>query len=256
MTRKVHKIRDQETNENTFELDPENHGLSLPGRTRRNWRLCKVFLMDQEFAFRPKEDKGLRANFLKLYNTHGKLVTICPSTTKLLEWNEALTAVLRTQAAQDYIGYNRFGSFAPPRPNTQATVFIDGAYYMEAVARAIAQAQHEIFITDWCMNPELFLRRPIQSNTWRLDKLLQAKARQGVRICVILYAGIEKVVPFVSAKTAGHLHSLHPNIHVYRSPLIKWFWSHHEKMVAIDQSIVFMGGIDLCFGRWDTIDHR
>lgn len=47
---------------------------------------------------------------------------------------------------------------------------------MEAVARGIAQAQHEIFITDWCMNPEIFLRRPSQSNTWRLDKLLQAKA--------------------------------------------------------------------------------
>lgn len=48
--------------------------------------------------------------------------------------------------------------------------------------------------------------------------------------------------------------SLH--LQVYLSPLIKWFWSHHEKMVAIDQSIVFMGGIDLCFGRWDTIDHK
>lgn len=27
--------------------------------------------MDQEFAFRPEVHKGLRANFLKLYNTHG-----------------------------------------------------------------------------------------------------------------------------------------------------------------------------------------
>ncbi|CAH8564691.1 unnamed protein product [Dicrocoelium dendriticum] len=43
---------------------------------------------------------------------------------------------------------------------------------------------------------------------------------------------------------------------VYLSPTLIKFWSHHEKMVAIDQSIVFMGGIDLCFGRWDTCDHR
>jgi phospholipase D1/2 len=33
-------------------------------------------------------------------------------------------------------------------------------------------------------------------------------------------------------------------------------WSHHEKMVIIDQSLAFMGGIDLCFGRWDDDLHR
>ncbi|CAF3549919.1 unnamed protein product [Rotaria sp. Silwood1] len=28
-------------------------------------------------------------------------------------------------------------------------------------------------------------------------------------------------------------------------------WSHHEKMVVIDEKIAFIGGIDLCHGRWD-----
>lgn len=31
------------------------------------------------------------------------------------------------------------------------------------------------------------------------------------------------------------------------------FWSHHEKLVLIDNRIAYMGGLDLCFGRWDTI---
>ena len=30
-----------------------------------------------------------------------------------------------------------------------------------------------------------------------------------------------------------------------------FLWSHHEKTVVIDQKIAFVGGIDLCFGRWD-----
>ena len=30
------------------------------------------------------------------------------------------------------------------------------------------------------------------------------------------------------------------------------FWTHHEKTVCIDQEIGFLGGQDLCFGRWDT----
>ena len=32
-------------------------------------------------------------------------------------------------------------------------------------------------------------------------------------------------------------------------------WSHHEKMVIVDRSIAFVGGIDLAFGRWDTHSH-
>jgi len=30
-----------------------------------------------------------------------------------------------------------------------------------------------------------------------------------------------------------------------------FLWSHHEKLVIIDQKVAFVGGIDLCFGRWD-----
>lgn len=33
-------------------------------------------------------------------------------------------------------------------------------------------------------------------------------------------------------------------------------WAHHEKMVAIDQTVAFVGGIDLAFGRWDNCEYR
>ena len=35
----------------------------------------------------------------------------------------------------------------------------------------------------------------------------------------------------------------------------KSFWTHHEKTVVIDQTLAFVGGIDLCYGRWDTYEH-
>ena len=28
-----------------------------------------------------------------------------------------------------------------------------------------------------------------------------------------------------------------------------FLWAHHEKLVVIDQSVAFVGGIDLCYGR-------
>lgn len=33
------------------------------------------------------------------------------------------------------------------------------------------------------------------------------------------------------------------------------YWAHHEKLCLIDGSIAFMGGLDACFGRWDTNQH-
>jgi len=33
-------------------------------------------------------------------------------------------------------------------------------------------------------------------------------------------------------------------------------YSHHEKMVVIDNMVGFMGGLDLCFGRMDTQKHH
>lgn len=33
------------------------------------------------------------------------------------------------------------------------------------------------------------------------------------------------------------------------------YWSHQEKLCLIDGRIAFMGGLDLCFGRWDTHQH-
>lgn len=30
------------------------------------------------------------------------------------------------------------------------------------------------------------------------------------------------------------------------------YWAHHEKLCLIDGQTAFMGGLDLCYGRWDT----
>lgn len=33
------------------------------------------------------------------------------------------------------------------------------------------------------------------------------------------------------------------------------YWAHHEKLCLVDGEIAFMGGLDLCYGRWDTNQH-
>jgi phosphatidylserine/phosphatidylglycerophosphate/cardiolipin synthase-like enzyme len=34
-----------------------------------------------------------------------------------------------------------------------------------------------------------------------------------------------------------------------------FMWSHHEKTIIVDQQVAFLGGLDLCYGRWDTSKH-
>lgn len=97
------------------------------------------------------------------------------------------------------------------------------------------------------------------SQKWRLDRLLQRKAQEGVKIFVIVYRNIGAAVPIDSAYTKYSLLHLHPNVFVQRSPnqirQATFFWAHHEKILVVDHMVAFLGGIDLCFGRWDTPQH-
>jgi phospholipase D1/2 len=34
-----------------------------------------------------------------------------------------------------------------------------------------------------------------------------------------------------------------------------YYFSHHEKLCVVDNRIVAMGGLDACWGRWDTRNH-
>lgn len=55
--------------------------------------------------------------------------------------------------------------------------FVDGASYMNAVADALDNASEEIYIADWWLSPEIYMKRPaIDGDYWRLDKILQRKA--------------------------------------------------------------------------------
>jgi phospholipase D1/2 len=58
-----------------------------------------------------------------------------------------------------------------------ASWFVDGSSYMNAVADALEGANEEIFIADWWLSPEINMKRPlVDGDYWRLDKILERKA--------------------------------------------------------------------------------
>lgn len=72
------------------------------------------------------------------------------------------------------------------REGIQARWYIDGRDYYADLADAMEAAKKTIFITDWFITPEIYMKRDYPASAAnRLDRLLQRKARQGVRIFIL-----------------------------------------------------------------------
>ncbi|KAH9058083.1 phospholipase D/nuclease [Lactarius vividus] len=157
---------------------------------------------------------------------------------------------------------HRFGSFANERAQNAVKWHIDGHDYFYALSEMLDSARECIFILDWWLTPELYLRRPPAYHPeWRLDRILKRKAEQGVKIYVIVYKEVTQTMSMSSSHTKKALEALHPNIACMRHPdhigskdNVE-FWSHHEKVVVVDNHRACIGGLDICFGRWDTQNH-
>ncbi|KAI8624813.1 phospholipase D [Xylariaceae sp. FL1651] len=203
------------------------------------------------------EDIPEKHHTLKIFTAERKIKLFSRNQTILRQFEQSVIDMLKqTQWAEPH----RFGSFAPVRTNAFAQWLVDGRDYMWNVSRAISMAQDVIYIHDWWLSPELYMRRPACiSQKWRLDRLLQRKAKEGVKVFVIVYRNVEQAIPIDSEYTKFSLLNLHDNIMVLRSPnqlkKNQFFYAHHEKICIVDHDVAFVGGIDLCFGRWDNPQH-
>ena len=237
-----------------------------------------VFLVDSDFRMQAKKsriplrDQNAKAlaktakesaahpqhHSLKLFNSERKLKLLAKHERQLNQFQESIQYII---SSSPWAQRNRFDSFAPMRSNVFARWLVDGRDYMWNVSRAISQAKDVIYIHDWWLSPELYMRRPPAiSQKWRLDRLLQRKAREGVKVFVIVYRNINSAIPIDSEYTKFSLLDLDANVFVQRSPnqirQNTFFWAHHEKICIVDHFVAFVGGIDLCLGRWDTPEHR
>lgn len=228
--------------------------------TPKSGRIGAVVLFDQGFEVASGlYSMGLQTGFQIVTNSR-QITFKCTTKRKCKEWIWALKEAANT-TAREFVLPNKHRSFAPIRLDVAASWFVDGSSYMSAVADAIDNAKNEVFITDWWLSPEIYLKRPvIDGHYWRLDMLLKRKAMQGVKIFILLYKEVELALGLNSYYSKQTLTELHKNIKVLRHPDHAkagiFLWAHHEKSVIVDQNYAFLGGIDLCYGRWDDANHR
>ncbi|XP_041670061.1 phospholipase D1 isoform X1 [Cheilinus undulatus] len=219
-----------------------------------------VMLVDKEFSIKMDSKETETKHGVRIDSLSRSLVLKCSSYRHARWWGQAIEDFVRKHGSA-FLTDHRFGSFAREEVNIPAKWYVNGKTYMEDVADALEEAKEEIFITDWWLSPEIFLKRPVvEGNRWRLDCILKRKAQQGVHIFVMLYKEVELALGINSGYSKRTLLHLHPNIKVMRHPdhvsSAVYLWAHHEKIIVIDQSVAFVGGIDLAYGRWDDREHR
>ncbi|WP_160003561.1 phospholipase D-like domain-containing protein [Rhizobium sp. 18055] len=138
----------------------------------------------------------------------------------------------------------------------KAAFLVDGAAYFTALDQALRKAKDTIWIVGWDFNPDIRLRPHQSSET--LGELLLSLADENARLQIrILVWGMGPVYSGKSLRLFRESgFSAHPQITMrfdLRHPVRG---CHHQKLVSIDDSLGFLGGIDLTARRWDEPDHR
>ncbi|XP_014897581.1 phospholipase D1 [Poecilia latipinna] len=225
--------------------------------SRDNSEINFVLLFDPEFEVKVDSAETGTEYGVCIKNFTRDLIIKCRSYRQSQWWTHEINQLAQSC---DFLKVHRFQGFAPPREDTLTKWYVNGKDYFADLADALEEAKQEIFITDWWLSPEIFLKRPATDNRWRLDEILKRKAEEGVKVCVLLYKEVEMALGINSDYSKRTLMNMHPNIKVMRHPdhvsSAVVLWAHHEKMVAIDQTVAFVGGLDLAFGRWDDREYR
>ncbi|XP_059643278.1 phospholipase D alpha 4 [Cornus florida] len=150
----------------------------------------------------------------------------------------------------------------------------------EDVYKALDGAKHLIYIAGWSLNPKMALVRDPQTDIphalgVKLGELLKRKAEEGVSVRVMIWND-ETSLPIIKNKGVMSTHDedafayfkhtkvacrLCPRLH-HKFPML---FTHHQKTITADtrgrfssgnrEIMSFVGGLDLCDGRYDTEQH-
>src|SRR5688572_24396190 len=137
---------------------------------------------------------------------------------------------------------------------------IDGQAYFSAFREAAKHASSSIFILAWDIDSRAPLAPGAPDDGWPLalgaflDSVVSR--RPGLRAYVLdwdyvmLYQADRELLPSYSlgVRTHRRLRFQFDGEHPVGG-------SHHQKIVVIDDSVAFVGGLDLTHSRWDTQDH-
>ncbi|KAF7843265.1 phospholipase D alpha 1 [Senna tora] len=178
--------------------------------------------------------------------------------------------------------------FIPRIPLSEGRTY-DPHRCWEDVFDAITNAKHLIYITGWSVYTEITLvrdaKRPKDGGDVTLGQLLKDKASQGVKVLMLVWDdrtsvnvlkkdGLmathdeETMIYFEGTEVTCVLCPREPDDggSIIQDMQISTMFTHHQKIVVVDSElpgggsdkrriVSFVGGLDLCDGRYDTAFH-
>lgn len=142
-------------------------------------------------------------------------------------------------------------------------VLVDGHDFYKAFYEACCQAQRQILLTGWQFDTKVDLVRGDEAKDCtlptRFAKFLHdlAESRPELEIYMLPWDA-SAVFAFEREplqKLRFHING-HPRIHYKMDNAHPTGASHHQKLVVVDRSIAFVGGMDVCKSRWDCRSHE
>ncbi|MCF8470871.1 MAG: VTT domain-containing protein [Parvibaculum sp.] len=144
----------------------------------------------------------------------------------------------------------------------RARLLVDAAEYFGILRQAMCRAEHSLIIVGWDIDSRMRLvgteGRADDGLPETLGEFLTALARKKPNLSVKLllwdyamfYAAERELLPAVSLRW-----NTPANIDLCLDNHVPLGGSHHQKIVVIDDSLAFAGGLDLTVRRWDTSAH-
>jgi phospholipase D1/2 len=138
---------------------------------------------------------------------------------------------------------------------------VDADAYFRAFAEAVAAARETIFVIGWDIQAAMALQPGTMPNGWpaTLREYLDAAlaARPSLQAYLLdwdfsfVFALEREALPVVQLGWRSH-----PRLHFSLDAQHPLAGCHHQKIVVVDDTIAFSGGLDLTTSRWDTSAHR
>lgn len=148
-------------------------------------------------------------------------------------------------------------------PAQRAAILIDAAAYYGALRAAMENAERSIFIVGWDIDSRTPLvgpageaedGRPRELGAF-LTELVRERPELRIHLLLwdysLIYALDREPLPALNLDWTTP-----PEIVVCLDDVLPVGASHHQKVVVIDDSLAFSGGLDLTIRRWDVPDHQ
>jgi phospholipase D1/2 len=141
----------------------------------------------------------------------------------------------------------------------RVSFLIDAQAYFDAFASAIEHAEQSIIILSWDIDSQARLRPQNERQPCVIIDMLNGLVAQKPSLHIYILNWDYAPIYAFERETAPTLRfqlKTHRRIHFVSDTAHPYFASLHQKVVVIDDTIAFSGGLDLTGSRWDTPDHE